>query len=440
MKNNRDKLHGAFEGLRGDTLREIAEAMESPVGKKRNSTYRWVSLTAACLAAVMVLGGVVAVPLLTADEPSLPDSGQIGVSAPSTGDALVTPTPETNYPFVRVQVLSATTDGEEEKEQEKEDSVSVDMEYSRIMLTFNCEAGETAEITSHQTLNSKKAVSKRMEELLLKIESMDFRDNALKILERMLYREIRTLEKNGEMETALAPYRVITQLSDHSFLIHKNLFRPTYLSDAVDFIIRNENGEIVGAGSVCFAVKMLYSSNMVRYEILGSKRFDTPVSAEDAAAYVDGLHENAEAVIAGMDFTPVTAEEGYELAKIDIVKICYGNGQVAVPVDSLWTNSASFWEFRILKIRGRAQDEERFFITFPDGTWGEISEDNGWIDEVCTDENCTFGEDAHEHRIGRTLVLTDGRTVSIERQVYVDENGQTLEKYVPVFAPEAETA
>ena len=110
-----------------------------------------------------------------------------------------------------------------------------------------------------------------------------------------------------------------------------------------------------------------------------------------------------------------------------------------VPVDSLWTNSASFWEFRILKIRGRAQDEERFFITFPDGTWGEISEDSGWIYEECTDENCTLGEDTHEHHTGRTFLLTDGRTVSVERQVYVDENGQSLEKYVPVFAPEAES-
>lgn len=438
MKNNRDKLQSAFDGLRGDTLREAVALMEAPVGQKRNVTRRWVGVAAACLSAVMVLGAVVTIPLLSADDPSLPDSNQMAVSVPGTDATLEVP--EENYPFVRVQVLSATTNGEEEKEQEKEESVSVDMEYSRIMLTFNCAEGETAEITSHRTLNSKNAVSERMETLLLKIESMEFSGNALKVLERMLYREIRTLERNGETETELEPFRVITQISDRSFLVHKNLFRPTFLSDVVDFVIRNENGEIVGAGSVCLAAKMLYSSNMVRYEVLGSKRFDAPVSDEDATAYVDGLHENAEAVIAGMDFSPVTVEEGYELAKIDIVQVCYGNGQVVVPVDSLWTNSSSSWEFRILKIRGRAQDEERFFITFPDGTWGEISEDSGWIYEVCTDENCTLGEDTHEHHTGRTLVLSDGRTVSVERQVYVDENGQTLEKYVPVFVPEVETA
>lgn len=438
MKNNRDKLHSAFDELRGDTLREAAAALEAPVVQKRNTSRRWVGVTAACLSAVMVLGAVVTIPLLSADDPSLPDTNQMAVSVPSTDATLEAP--EENYPFVRVQVLSATTDDNGDKEQEKEESVSVDMEYSRIMLTFNCAEGETAEITSHRTLNSKNAVSKRMETLLMQIESMEFSGNALKILERMLYREIRTLERNGEMETVLEPFRVMTQISDHSFLVHKNLFRPTFLSDVVDFVIRNENGEAVGAGSVCLAAKMLYSSNMVRYEILGSKRFDAPVSDEDAAAYIDGLHENAEAVIAGMDFSPVTAEEGYELAKIDIIKLCYGNGQVIVPVDSLWTNSASFWEFRILKIRGRAQDEERFFITFLDGTWGEISEDSGWIYEECTDEKCTFGEDEHEHHTGRTFLLTDGRTVSVERQVYFDENGQSLEKYVPVFAPDAESA
>ncbi len=438
MKNNRDKLHGAFDELRGDTLREAVTAMEGAVGNKSHTSRRWVGVTAACLSAVMVLGAVVAIPLLTADDSSTPDTNQIGLSVPSTDAVLVAP--EGNYPFVRVQALSA---GIEEGEQ-MDDSVSVDMEHSRIMLTFNCEAGETVEITSHHTLNQQTAVSDKMEQVLLEMATEDMSEHALQILERMLYREIRLMERqNEDAETDLnrwEPARVITQIGDYSFLVCKRLFRGGNLSDVVDFVIRNESGEIVGAGSICLAVKMLYSSNMIRYEILGSKRFDTPVTEEEATAYIDGLHEKAEATIAGMDFTPVTPEEAYEVAKADIVMNCYGSGQVIVPVDSLWTNSASFWEFRILKIRGRAQDEERFFITFPDGTWGEISEDSGWIDEICTDKNCMFGEDTHEHRSGRTLVLTDGRTVSLERQVYVDENGQTLEKYVPVFAPEVESA
>ncbi len=432
MKNNREKLTRAFEELRGDTLGGVMNAMETPAVSRKTYTRRFVTLAAACLAAVMMLGAVMAVPFLIPDEPTASGTDQNG--AIDTDFVIVVP--EENYPFVRVQVLSAATDGEEEKEE----NVSVDTESNRIMLTFNLGEGEKVEITSHQTLNSKTAVSKRMEDLLLRIESMDFTDNALKVLERMLYREIRWLERNGEIDTELEPYRVMTQVSDCSFLVHKNLFRAGYLSDVVDFIIRNENGEIVGAGSVCLAVKMLYSSKMVRYEILGSKRFDTPLNDEEAAVYMDGLHEKTEATIAGMDFTPATAEEGYELAKIDIIKTCFGNGQVTLAVDSLWTNSAPFWDFRFHKIRGRAHEEERFFISFPDGTWGEISEDSDWVDEPCADESCPDGEAPHDHRVGRTLVLTDGRAVSIERKCYVDESGQALEKYVPVFVPAAESA
>ncbi len=440
MKNNREKLSHAFENLRGDTLREAMMAMEAPVTSRRIHTRRFVTLTAACLAVVMILGAVVAVPFLTADDPIVPVTGQDGMS--DMDSALISP--EQNYPFVRVQALSAEI---EEEGEQVNDSVSVDMEYSRIMLTFDLEEGETVEITSHHILNRKTAVSEKMEEVLLKYEKMELTDQLLQTLERTLYREIVRLESNSyaeEFDTELSkwePDRVITQISDYSFLVCKRLFRRgVNLSDVVDFVIRSESGEIVGAGSVCFAVKVLYSSDMIRYEILGSKRFDAPVTEEEATAYLDSLHEKTEATIAGMDFTPVTPEEGYEVAKTDLITTCYGDEKVQVVLD-VWTQSASFWEFRFLhpRCRGEKQEDARSFIMFPDSTWGEIVEDSGWNDEPCTDESCTIGEGAHDHRVGRNLVLTDGRRVSLERQLYVDDSGRTLEKYVAVFAPEVES-
>ena len=445
MKNNRDKLHGAFGGLRGDTLREAMEAMEAPALKKRISPRRFLALTAACLAAVMVVGAVVAVPMMTAEGPALPDAvgndtlmsdvGNNDTFLPNTGVTMETP--EENYPFVRVRALSALTEGGEEA---TDDNVSVNLQYSRIMLTFDLQEGETAEITSHYTLNRQTALSQRLEELILEYDRMEMTESMIKTLERILYRELRHLESEAETELVeWEPNRVLIQISDNSFLVSKRFFSILDLSDAVDFVIRNEAGEIVGAGSVCFAIKQLYSSDMIRHEILGSKRFDTPVTEEEAAAYVDGLHESMDAVIADMDFTPATADEGYEVAKADIVRTCYSNGQVIFSLESAWTEYSDLWEFRFLRARGRAQDEERFFIMLPDGTWGEISEDSGWINETCTEEGCVFGEGVHEHHVGRNLVLTDGRTVSVERQIYLDENGQAMEKYVPVFAPEAES-
>ena len=405
---------------------------------QKAQTRRFVTLTAACLAAVMMLGAVATVPFLTADDPTAPVTGQNGAS---DMDAVLE-SPEEQYPFVRVQALSAET----EEGEQMNDSVSVDMSYSRIMLTFDLAEGETVEITSHYTLNQQTAVSEKMEEVLLEYERMELTDHMLQNLERMLYREIRRLESSTEtFDTELSkwePDRVITQISEYSFLVCKRLFRGSNLSDVVDFVIRNESGEIVGAGSVCFAVKVLYSSDMIRYEILGSKRFDVPVTEEEAAAYLDGLHEKTEATIAGMDFTPVTPEEGYEVAKTDLIAACYGDGKVRVMLESVWTHSATFWEFRFVYPRcsGEKQEDARSFITFPDGTWGEIAEDSDWIDEPCTDEDCPVGDEPHDHRVSRTLVLTDGRVISIERQLCVDDNGQASEKYVAVFAPEAESA
>lgn len=441
MKNNREKLNHAFEGLRGDTLEGVMTVMESPVAGRSNRTRRLVTLTAACLAVVMMLGAVVAVPLLTAEDPTVPITEQNSV--PNTAPSVAVP--EENYPFVRVQALSASAENGEET---ADDSVSVNAEYSRIMLTFDLEEGETVEITSHNTLNRQTAVSKKLEELLLQYEKMELTESMLQTLERILYREIRHLEKEaGEAETELSewePDRVVIQITESSFLISKRLFWRTDASDVVDFVIRNEAGEIVGAGSVCFAMKLLYSSSMVRHEILGSKRFEAPVTEEEAAAYVDGLHENLETVMANMDFTPATAEEGYAVAETDLITTCYGDGKVLAALQSVLTNSASSWEFRFIYPRSRGEEPEdaRSFIMFPDGTWGEIAEDSGWIYETCTDESCGAEEAPaeHEHYTGRILVLTDGRTVSLERRLYEDENGQTLEKYVPVFAPEVESA
>lgn len=438
MKNNREKLTHAFEELRGDTLGGVLTAMDTQAVSPRSHTRRFVTLTAACLAAVMVLGTVVAVPFLTADDPAVSTTGQDGVSDMNA----TLESPEAQDSFVRVQALSA---GTEEGEQ-MSNSVSVDMSYSRIMLTFDCDEGETVEITSHYTLNQQTAVSEKMEEVLLEYERMELTDHMLQNLERMLYREIRRLESSTEtFDTELSkwePDRVITQISEYSFLVCKRLFRGSNLSDVVDFVIRNESGEIVGAGSICFAVKVLYSSDMIRYEILGSKRFDAPVTEEEATAYLDGLHEKTEAAIAGMDFAPVTPEEGYEVAKADLIAACYWDEKLRVALDSLWTHSASFWEFRFVYpiCSGEKQEDARSFITFSDGTWGEIAEDGGWIDEPCTDESCSVGVEPHDHRVSRTLVLTDGRVITIERQLCVDDSGQAVEKYVAVLAPETESA
>ena len=56
MKNNREKLTRAFEELRGDTLGGVLTAMDAQAVSPKSRTRRFVTLTAACLAAVMVLG------------------------------------------------------------------------------------------------------------------------------------------------------------------------------------------------------------------------------------------------------------------------------------------------------------------------------------------------------------------------------------------------
>ena len=71
MKTNRDQLNHALHHLRGDTLSEVVSAMETPSVSHAIHHRRWMAATAACLSVVFLLGAVVGIPMMRADEAPL---------------------------------------------------------------------------------------------------------------------------------------------------------------------------------------------------------------------------------------------------------------------------------------------------------------------------------------------------------------------------------
>ena len=56
MKTNRDQLNNAFHNLRDDTLAEAVTAMETSTAPKATHIRRWLTATAACLSALLMVG------------------------------------------------------------------------------------------------------------------------------------------------------------------------------------------------------------------------------------------------------------------------------------------------------------------------------------------------------------------------------------------------
>ena len=120
MKNKRDQLNHAFHSLRDDTLAEAVTAMETPAPSKALRTRRWMTAAAACLALVMAAGAMIAVPLMTAEDPALPVTDQ--ALSPTATDTLSDslhvadsePTTDEQAPFYynapMIQLMSVKTD------------------------------------------------------------------------------------------------------------------------------------------------------------------------------------------------------------------------------------------------------------------------------------------------------------------------------------------
>lgn len=411
MKNNREKLNHAFEGLRGDTIQGVVTAMETPAVRSTSRTRRFVMLTAACLAVVMMLGAVVAVPLLTADDPT---------SQPVT-DTL---TPENSLSYgngPRVQMLSMNgTDSEGGDTSENVSIMTGDtgMAHECYLIFEGLEAGETVTLTSHHTLLALGEVRVIREESETQEMSSDGEDRINKRKEAAeAKKDGIELETETEAETN-APETVeydwtypVRKLSDYAATVTSEpstsetgvvVFIWDYIrlseeartegniyEDYVDFVIRDPEGNITGAGSLYLAdKKLLADQNKYHYSVLsvsrgvllGSVRFDDPaaVTEDEVNVLISELRGKAEEKKASLfdeSESTYSVEEMYCKNMATILTECYGSfGDLTFP--DLVIRSGAFkngWKHIVICPFNDPLSTRDFFF-FEDGTYVEAEE------------------------------------------------------------------
>lgn len=415
MKTNREKLTHAFGSLRGDTLQAAMTAMETPVIRKSSRARRLVALTAACLAVVMILGAVVAVPLMTADDPV----GSSMADVP-TADGQ----PALNYDSgIKVQMLSvSSTDSEGE-----DTSNDVTLKTGNTGLAHECylifeglEAGETVTLTSRNTLLALGEVRVIREESETQAASSDREDRINKRKEAAeAQKDGIEIETEAEAETEAETNAPETVEYDWTYPVHKLsdyaetvtyepstsesgavVFLWDYIrlseeartegniyEDYVDFVIRDAEGHITGAGSLYLAdKKLLTDQNKYHYSVLsvsrgvllGSVRFEDPtaVTEDEVNTLMNELHGKAEEKKAGLfEESTYSAEEMYCKNMATILTECYGSfGDFTFP--DLVIRGGAFmngWMHVVISPYNDPLSTRDFFF-FEDGTYVEAEE------------------------------------------------------------------
>ncbi len=303
MKNNRDKLSNAFNDLRSDTLQEAVTAMEAPITAKATNSRRWLTATAACLTAVLALGAVLALPMLKTDEPTPTPPPATDLQSPD--DALF----YHDAPIVKLMSLSAeetlasTTEGGNNVTMQIDEDIRITHDYHLLFEAL--EEGETLTLTSRNTTLAQASV----------IELPDA-DVHIKAATEYL--------PSITFDPTLTQYAEPVFLWNHLALTEDARTEGNIYEDFVDFIIRDAEGNITGAGCLYLANKKVMTTeennsyfklmSISRGRVLGSVRFDDPTSVTDEQvetllsemrSKAEGLSENF------FDESTFTADEWY---------------------------------------------------------------------------------------------------------------------------------
>lgn len=424
MKNNLDKLNDAVGMLDEKTVKE---AMDVGVRHRRTVHRRAVALIAACLALILVAGGLVAVPLLSAPEPVVETSSD----GPATVIARPGTEPElglgyTEYPLVKLSTVSEVLGVAEEG------FTAVDIKDERnfvyrVSLSFDIAEGETVTVYFHQEsgmsrdqyytmLNACQYTSQAK-------GNMEYTNPFDKGLVRA--RKEGTEETEGkaerlELSTLTAEKPVLEWVHGSTYQLPEQV--------VLDYVVRNQEEQITGAGSVLVSHHRLIQNQdhpfydkgvIVRGADLGSVRFADPADTTEEATveYLDGLHDKIDGAYAALDFTPVTENERYVAGWSEIINTCFDS----FPKDHMIMSGfggSSMDMYRVFHISVTPKDEDvsvsvdgehlvptetlRIFIIFNDGSWGEVAEDEGW----------RYSEE-DGHRESRRITFTDGRVVEL---------------------------
>lgn len=434
MKNDQDKLTDAFGMLREDTLHACVDDSRSPKATARPAMYRRVAvLLAACLALTLTAAALLALPLLRSDDPIPP--------AATSSDSEETPPilSELSWydePLVNVQVLAVMPENIQQEELSIENTpaegasvvLGDDLTSQQVYILFRAEEGETVTAYSHNGMIGQGRFS-----------DSDYDRQFDSWYEQFLYHTAHHMivRPEGSRELAVDPENPFILWGGNRYYSEYHTMGGVPDEDFIDFIIRDAEGRITGAGSVYLANRKAVENTASRYydivgvsrgTVLGSVRFDDPASVteEQAAAFLESLHEKAEAVRETL-FDDLTMNERFILALGAVINTDYADYNNFGMVYG-YASGSRYRDVTILSPSGSELDDRTYLLP-EDGSWAQVAETT-WFCETCGElnERCT-----HIGFLHRRFKLTDGRIMDI----YNDGEGSypvvvTDETYHPI--------
>ena len=492
MKKNHEKLTDAIGMLNQETIHGCIG--DVPRSRHILNPRRAVALLAACLAMMLVVGAVIAVPLMRADEPTLPTVSEDKTTAehsPTTENALpdtqggaTAVVPNTPIyeglayhaaPLVNLHILSEgqkddapvpptepededvtdvispdepVTSGSEISEGETSSEQSTAPDYitddqtvvmigdalvdHSIYLLFYAEAGETVTVTSQNGKIGQGALSAGLD------VKGDWEDL---FAEYSLYKGMIYGKNCGTSLTVDPEFPVVT-LGGNRFY-PENPLGGRADEEYVDFIIRDAEGLITGAGSVYLGNKKPVQNPDSRYydtvsitrgAVLGAVRFDEPekVTEAQAEAFVASLHGNAEDIKPTL-FDNLTMNEKFIMALGDVINENY----------SAYNNFSLIYGYgndcyRAVTVTSHKTPEigERHYLLLEDGSWAEYALCL-YVCDLCgelTDRCYHSSVERYKLIDGRVLDDRNGKLVAPEDKA-PDAIEQVLAEMIPAGSP-----
>ena len=399
MKNKRDQLNHAFHSLRDDTLAEAVAAMEPPAPSKALRTRRWMTAAAACLAGILMVGAAVTIPMLRCDD---------SVTRPPTEPI----PPVLSYydvPLVQMMNLSyensdEETDGEESDiSMEMSDKISVEHDY--VIRFDGLQEGETLTLTSRYSALSRTYFFR---DIYADIDEV--RDDSYYLSHKSLKKYLSYVCSMSEdvYNGQTTPFRIFKKTGDalpevtsepfvsgaealcfmwkHQGINEEARKEGNVYVDYVDFIIRNAEGQITGAGCLYLANKKVMTIeeenvffdllSISRGQVLGSVRFDDPatVTEEQVEILLEEMRSKGEELHTTLfDESTYTADEMFIKNWATVLETSFSEHLGKENTDFIIRGNDKFAEgLRMLTI-GTLGDSENYHMAFffEDGSYAQ---------------------------------------------------------------------
>lgn len=402
--NKKEQLMDAMGLLDETTVRSCLESTPRAARTIPFSRRTAVGI-AASFAAVLMCGGLVALPLMMKEAPMSPTLG--------TGTPSEDVTPTVSSPILDFSALSYRTSnvvsvqklstaepsgesGSTNSDISEIDNLSAQFFRDKLALSFDCLEGETVTVTSSRgglcTVTYPEGFPA---------------DASTKEQTAWLAEHSYSLTWASILCTGKA---VLNQNDRHLlWSIPTDAAISEGLSaeeDVVEFIIRDNNGNITGAGSILLSKHHLTDKDSYFYEkasqvrstVLGSVCFDDPSLVTETAVrgYLDSLRAGIPTARDSFSYEAADEGERYMMAFCEILEENY----TETAPNEVYLESATGYSFYTMSVTDRKLEKHHYLLK-NDGTWGEIELDSYF--------DIWVPFEAREHAYSYTL--TDGSRV-----------------------------